>query len=83
MVVVVTDKGVPARSSNATVTITITDVNDNIPVITNLPATAAIKEVCMDYTCTLKCMLSIVYSLGTTIYRISNQFLNFVNTCTR
>ena len=49
MVVVVTDKGVPARSSNATVTITITDVNDNIPVITNLPATAAIKEVCMEY----------------------------------
>ena len=37
MVIGVVDNGTPARSANATLSITLDDVNDNAPIISNLP----------------------------------------------
>ena len=46
MVIEVTDNGVPSRSDNTTLNITVLDVNDNPPAFVNLPTDPInVKEV--------------------------------------
>ena len=44
LLVTATDRGTPSLSGTTTVVITITDVNDNLPVLTNLPTTVSFQE---------------------------------------
>ena len=41
--VMISDNGNPSRTANTTVNITVLDVNDNLPMFTNLPLATPLK----------------------------------------
>lgn len=43
-IIIATDSGIPPRSSNTTLTVDLTDVNDNVPILTIQPNTVGISE---------------------------------------